>query len=676
MGQKENVDGGAPPSSIPGIEHKHDDAATRGVASHDRRASYRPKYVPLWNNLITITGLFVAAMAIMLLLTFGLFSVVAPAANPYVDIVGYLILPGMLAVGLLIVPLGILAKSWRLRRRDPDQPLAFRLPRIDLNDPDQRRVAKVFTGGTFVLLPLVGVTSYHGYHYTDSVEFCAQACHSVMKPEATTYAYSSHARVTCAECHIGEGASWFVKSKLSGTRQVLAVWRNSYSRPIPPAIHQLRPARETCERCHWPKKFFGAQLKEIVRFASDERNTRREIDMLLKTGGGDRATGRAEGIHLHMALAGRIEYVATDDELQEIPWVKYVDEEGDEWIYRSDGHPSSDPPPGGRLRRFDCMDCHNRPAHKFRSPQDAVDIFLDLGWIDATLPFIKREAVTVLAQPYPDLETANEKIGNHLVEFYRIHYPNTWETQRHSIDQAVDRVREIYGRSFFPTMKVDWQTYPDNIGHFISPGCFRCHEGRHVNQRGESISHDCKICHTFLNPVDHEGKTAFHREGEFIHPYELDPRHATLRCNQCHSGGVLKPPTCAGCHTMQASYRAGTLAAFESFNIPPEPMADDVGCEDCHDPSEPTSIEAINSMCMECHEDEEERFEGMLASWKQEVDQLLGEVEAGGGEKSRPLLEVLRQAGPLHNLEATRIIARALAGGSERQEPLQAPAGP
>ncbi|MEK7756170.1 MAG: NapC/NirT family cytochrome c, partial [Planctomycetota bacterium] len=356
------------------------------------REPYRPKFVPLWNNVISYFGLFLTAMAILLLLTFALFTVVTRQANPYVDIVGYLVLPGILVLGSLIVPVGMFFKSWRLRRRDPSQKLSFLFPRIDLNDPAQLRAAKVVVGGTFLMLPVVVVSSYHGYHYSDSAEFCAKACHKVMEPQATTYEHSAHARVACAECHIGEGASWFVKSKLSGTRQVFATIQESFPRPIPPAITNLRPARETCERCHWPKKFFGAQLREIVHFGADENNTRRELDMLLKTGGGDESIGRAEGIHMHMALEGRLEYVATDVKVQDIPWVKYTDRAGNVWIYRSDGRPSSDPIPEGPVRQLDCMDCHNRPAHNFRSPEEAVDIFLDVGRIDTTLPFIKREA--------------------------------------------------------------------------------------------------------------------------------------------------------------------------------------------------------------------------------------------------------------------------------------------
>ncbi len=625
----------------------------------DRRAPYKPKFAPLWNNLITIVGMFVVAMAVMLLLTFGLFSVVVPRKNPYVDIVGFLVLPSILIFGLLIIPFGILLKSWRLHRRDPEQHLAFRFPRVDLNDPTQRRVAKIVLLCTFILLPLVGVSSYHGYHYTDSAAFCAKACHAAMHPQATTFENSAHARVACAECHIGSGASWFVKSKLSGTRQVLAMWQDSFPRPIPSAITDLRPARETCEHCHWPRKFFGAQLREIVSFGSDEKNSRRDIDMLLNTGGGDETTGRAEGIHKHMALEGQIKYIATDEKLQTIPWVEFVESSGKRLIYRSDGRPSSDPQPEGQERILDCMDCHNRPAHKFRSPQQAVDIYLDIGKIDTTLPFIKREATKALVREYPDLETAKTQIGVRLTEFYRLDYPDVWQARKASVNQAIDMVREIYGHNFFPDMNVDWRTYPDNIGHMNSPGCFRCHDGSHVNQYGVRLSHDCKICHTFLNRVDREGGGTTVQEGEFIHSYELQGPHADLRCDKCHDGGESPHPTCAGCHTKQVEFRAGTLAAFQAFEIDPDPMAEAVDCEGCHDLSGPTNVEAIDALCLDCHDDEPERYEGMLASWKEEVALLLQGAAAMADEPTGQLIQALREAGPLHNIGATRKILGA-----------------
>ncbi len=619
--------------------------------------------VPLWNNLLTMGGIFLAIVGGLGLLTFGLFSSVSPTANPYVDIVGFLVLPGVLILGLVIIPFGILFKSWRLHRRNPEFKLAFRFPRIDLNDPRQRRAAKIVLGGTFILLPLVGVSSYHGYHFTDSARFCSESCHEVMEPQAVTYAQSGHARVPCAECHIGSGANWFVKAKLSGTRQVLAVLQNSYSRPIPSAIKHLRPARETCEQCHWPEKFFGAQLADLTRFASDESNTRHGIQMLLKTGGGSHSASHIAGIHKHIALAGRIEYIAADDKLQEIPWVKMTHYDGHEVVYRSDGQPHSGPKPVGQSRRMDCMDCHNRPAHNFLSPATAVDIALREGTVDVNLPFIKRESVAALVRSYPDAESAAAGIATAIASFYRANYPDVWRTRQASIRPAIEAVKRIYHTSFFSHMNVDWRTYPDNIGHKISPGCFRCHDGRHVDENGDAISHACSTCHTFLNPGGTIGESDVIHEGAFIHPFTLEGRHDELRCDRCHTGGVAPQTTCAGCHTAQAGFRAGTLVGFDSLNIPAEPMVDDVECADCHDLTQQTDHEAIDRLCLDCHEDEEERFTGMLASWKQEVEQLLSRAESTTDAEGKRVLRAVRQAGPLHNVEATRIIVRTLTEG-------------
>ncbi len=663
-------------SPLPESDATGQDAAEEATKPRvDRRAPYQPKDVPLWNNFITIVGMCLAATGVMLLLTFGAFSLVVSQKNPYVDIVGFLVLPGILIIGLLVIPFGILFKSWRIHRRDPEQHLAFRLPRFDLNDPKQRRVAKIALLCSLVFLPLVGISSYHGYHYTDSASFCSKACHAAMHPQATAFENSAHARVACAECHIGTGAGWFVKSKLSGTRQVLAMWQNSYPRPIPAAITDLRPARETCEQCHWPRKFFGAQLREIVHYASDEANTRREINMLLKTGGGDETTGRSSGIHKHMALRGMVKYVATDDKLQVIPWVEFTEPSGRVLTYRSDGRPTSDPRPDGIERTLDCMDCHNRPAHKFHSPQEAVDIHLEIGRtdsthearIDHTLPFIKREAMKVLSQSYPDVETANAEIGTSISEFYHLNYSKVWETRRPSVNRAIDIIRLVYRQNAFADMKVDWKTYPDNIGHMISPGCFRCHDGSHVNQYGERLSHKCGICHTFLNMVEPgQQDTMTVQEGEFVHPYALQGPHVEMRCDWCHTGGIAPVADCAGCHTESAALAAGHSAAFEEFSIEPDAMADSVGCEDCHDLSGPTGTEAIKRLCVDCHDEE---YGDILETRKRELDGLLAEVEKSCDAEGRRVLDALRRAGPLHNVEASRMILRSLTKGPASELP-------
>jgi len=616
---------------------------------------------PLWGNVLTMTGAFVALIAVILLMTFALFSVVSPASNPYVDIVGYMVLPGMLLIGLLLMPAGILFKSWRVKRHDPAQKLSLHF-RFDLTEPGQRRLALTIVVATFVFLPVIGVSSYHGYHYTDSTEFCGKACHSVMEPEATTHALSPHARVTCAECHIGEGAGWFVKSKLSGTRQVFAMWGETYSRPIPPAIHHLRPARDTCEECHWPQKFYGAQLKHFPHYAPDEANTDRSVNLLLNIGGGHHLTGRVEGIHWHMALANKVEYIATDEKLQEVPWVRIVDRYDQEKIYRSDGRPTSDPPPEGQRRHFDCMDCHNRPAHNFLAPDEAVDRVLDAGIINPGLPYIKREAIRALTATYESSEVAAKRIGGRLEEFYRDSYPELWsnDAKRVAINRAIDAVREIYKTNFFPYMRVDWQTYPDNIGHLNSPGCFRCHDDRHVNQFGETLEMDCDSCHTFLGEtVTDAGVTNYQTQTSYEHPWERVGVHKTLICSDCHTGGALPEPSCKECHSEVHAFGSADAAVFEPFAIEPDSMFEmELDCETCHPDAERVDPASMNDTCLDCHD--EEPYEGMVARWRSEMETKIGDLAPRLSGSQREVLEALRRAGPSHNIKAARKILAAL----------------
>jgi hypothetical protein len=503
-----------------------------------------PPRVNLLVNGISALGFFLVGLSLLLLLTYALFALLTHAANPYVDIIGYLILPSVFIMGLTIVPLGALWKLWRVRRQPGHAAVGIRLPRLDFNDrATRKRLGAFLLLNVIVILPVLAVTSYTGYNYTESSRFCGQTCHTVMEPEATAHANSPHARVSCAECHIGSGASWFVKSKISGARQVLAVALNTYRRPIPPAITELRPARDTCEECHWPAKFFGEQYKELVHFSPDEQNTRRSVRLLLQVGGADESIGRVTGIHMHMLVAGRIDYVASDEILQQIPWVRYTDSAGQVRIFRADGQPADAPPPAGIVRTVDCMDCHNRGAHHFRPPQLAVDQFMEVGRIDPRLPYVKRETVAALLGNYPDNDAADKAIADHITNFYLQTYPELALAKRAEIAQAVSATQTLYHRTVFNAMKVDWRTYPENIGHLISPGCFRCHDGLHRDAAGVPISSECNTCHKFLNAAADDPGTL--HVGEFQHSMDLS-QHRKLRCNECHNGGQLR--LCRDCH--------------------------------------------------------------------------------------------------------------------------------
>ena len=644
---------------------EHDDTRAGSAPARAGSLADAPGGRPLWSNPLTLLGAALAGLALMLLLTFALFQVVAPASNPYVDIIGYMVLPGGLAIGLILMPLGTLVRTWRLRRHDPSQRLVFRFPRVNLADPQQLLIAKIFVYGSVIVLPVAAVCGYQGYHYTDSTTFCAKACHIVMEPEATTHELSSHARVTCAECHIGAGASWFVKSKLSGTRQVFAMLAESYSRPIPPAIKHLRPARETCEECHWPERFYGDELVEIVRFAPDETNTRRAISMLLKTGGGGETTGRAHGIHVHTSSAETIEFVALDDRLQDIPWVRLTDQAGQVRVFRSDGVAGGEPPAGAILRRMDCMDCHNRPAHAFAPPGEAVDAALAVGKLDSSLPFIKRVAIeALLVTGDADAAAGRARIAKTLEAFYREQQAEVWQARQPAVEAAIAQVQALHDQIVFPYMRVDWRTYPNNIGHKRSRGCYRCHDGRHVDDAGAAISHACDNCHTFLNPVDPKAPDGPLQYGEFQHSIELAGPHAELRCDQCHGTARVLEPTCAGCHAEVADWRSGKLvaAAGLDLDLPAEPMADSLDCEDCHDLSKPLALATMAAGCVDCHDD---KYGPMLQAWADEAKPLLDEAEAavGADAERQAILEAVRRAGPLHNIEATRLVAGQLKAG-------------
>lgn len=524
------------------MESKTTDSGDRGRGTPSWRDPTRLRF--LATNVVSFFGFMLIGVGLILMVTFFIFTLVSPSTSPYLGIVGYLFLPGVLVSGLVLVPAGMVIKHLRLRRGEKGKPGEAVYPRIDLNNPKTRRSLVLFAAfSCFLVLPLLAVSGYFGFRWTESTTFCGKICHTVMKPQYVAHERSAHARVECAECHIGPGASWFVKSKITGLSQVIAVLLNTYPRPLPNAITHLRPARETCEECHWPAQFFGPEYKKLDRYRPNEANSLFVIHMLLKTGGANRLAGRVVGIHMHMTEYGRMEYVATDPDLQDIVWVRHILKSGEAVVYRSDGKPADAPPPEGRRRRLDCMDCHNRGAHHFRSPQAALDRYISAGRIDPALPDVKHQAVEALASVSRDSRDARRDIADYLTGYYRVRFPNTWALWEPRVLQAIGATQHIYEENFFPTMREDWLTYPENIGHKDSAGCFRCHDGLHVASSGKTIPSGCGICHVFMNPVKGEEEALV--EGPFVHPMDLT-KHLNLRCSQCHTGGVLLG--CLDCH--------------------------------------------------------------------------------------------------------------------------------
>jgi hypothetical protein len=338
--------------------------------------------------------------------------------------------------------------------------------------------------------------TYAAVGYMDSVTFCGQTCHTVMQPEYTAYQNSPHSRVECTKCHIGPGASWFVKSKLSGVRQVFAVALNTHPRPIPTPVHNLRPARDTCEACHWPQKYGQDRVRVVEKFADDEANTNTKTVLLMKIGGGNHGVG-IHGTHLGRANGDVvIEYGHSDEGRQNIPWIKST-VRGKTTIYATaDAKPDG---AGLQRREMDCMDCHNRPSHAFDMPDRALDKAFATGLIPANLPFAKKTGLEVVKAKYTTRDEAAQKLPAAFTAWYKQNQPGLYAQRAADVEAAAREVLAVWNRNIFPEMNVNWGQYPINIGHTDFPGCFRCHDGGHNSSDGRTVSQDCNSCHNILS---------------------------------------------------------------------------------------------------------------------------------------------------------------------------------
>jgi hypothetical protein len=449
-------------------------------------------FITLTRNTLSLIGAVIATASAILIITLWVLESVGLEGSPYIGILAYLILPGIFILGLVLIPIGILRQRRRDRRMEArgEVPAA---PILDFNDPRTRNRALVFTALTAINVIILAVATYEGVDTMESTEFCGEACHSVMAPEYTAYQRSSHARVACVDCHIGPGADWFVKSKLSGAWQVISVNFDLYPRPIPTPIHNLRPARETCEQCHWPTKFVGDRLQVVDQFSEDEANTHLKTVLLMRIGG---QFGTAfHGIHWHVNPGVEIRYLS--DETREIIY--------DVEMRTADGEvvrftpPEGQPAPAGAVwRTMDCVDCHNRPSHTFSSPDVETDAALLTGRIPRDLPYIRREAVRLLDADYASHDEAQRAIAEGLQQFYGREYPQVARQRAAALLDVAEVLGDVYSANVFPSMNVDWGTYPNHIGHERSPGCFRCHNDEHATPDGRVISQDCSLCHGLL----------------------------------------------------------------------------------------------------------------------------------------------------------------------------------
>lgn len=435
---------------------------------------------------------------------------------------------------------------------------------------DSSRWARVLPYAVLGVLTLIVFASAgFAWEYTNSPEFCGTACHT-MPPEYTSYLVSPHARVDCVECHLGRGyIATNVTRKAGDVKHIFSLVFKNYEFPI--KADELRPARETCEKCHFPEKFSDDSLREIVRFADDPDNTPMTTYLILKTGGGSERLGLGRGIHWH--IENRVDFLPLDSHEQVIPYVRV---EGDgsitEYVDIESGIDPETINPDD-LEEMDCITCHNRITHLVPPPEDTIDQLIARGLISSSIPEIRLKAVEVYSQLYDSKELGLNGIAG-LVNYYQVYYPDYYATNNDTIEAAITALQEVYEINVHPEQNSDWTSHPSNIGHKDSPGCFRCHDGKHLNDQDEAIRLECNVCHSIpviAGPADFVADIEISRGPE--PQSHLNPNWITLHrevfdpsCENCHTtdnpGGTDNSSFCSNsaCH--------GAVWEFAGFDAP------------------------------------------------------------------------------------------------------------
>jgi nitrate/TMAO reductase-like tetraheme cytochrome c subunit len=480
-----------------------------------------------FRNWISWTGLLLSASALFSFFLLFALDLFTGHPNPYLGILAYVVAPSFFILGLAITLFGAILQ-WRRNRRalKAAEPLVIK---IDLARERDRKILWIFATVAVAFLFLSAVGSYQTYQLTESVQFCGKACHLPMEPQFVAAQHTAHAKVECVACHVGPGAAAYFKTKLNGVKQLYHTAANDFERPIYVTATNPRPTQAICEQCHWPKKYVGNVERTYHHYLSDEKNTPFAVRLLLNVGGGDPSNGPQGGIHWHMNIANKIEYITTDERLMNIPWVRSTNPQGVTTVY-SDPNFKNDIDKY-QIRRMDCMDCHSRPAHKIHNPNEAVDLAMSTGRLDPKIPWLKSKTVAALTKAYATQSEAEQGITASLREAYPD--PN-------QAGPIIKEAQAIYRENFFPEVKVDWRTHPDFVGHKSWNGCFRCHDGKHVAADGKKSikASDCKSCHLILAQGSGDALNQIDPKGHnFIH---IDAEYSEFTCVECHTGGPQK----------------------------------------------------------------------------------------------------------------------------------------
>lgn len=476
-------------------------------------------------------------------------------------------------------------------------------------DTERRRIPVrqiLLIGGAFILgFIVLGIAAIQIWEYSNSVPFCANFCHDVHPEEIGAFQDSYHASIKCVECHMGRVSTLQnIVLKASHFRHLPEVIFNNYDRPL--ESETMRPANESCELCHWPPAFHGDTVREMPHFLPDEENTAQRIYLILKTAGGARERGLGVGIHWH--ITNPVEFVSTGEGHHEILWVRTTLPDGRTIEYNDITQPlTPEQIATAEKHLMDCVDCHNRVGHPFPSPEDLTDQALADGRLDPDLPYAKREMINLLTGAHATQEQALAAVGQVRAR-YETEHPEAAETMAREIAQADELAQFLLKQLVFEEPGVTWRDFSDHSEHMEFPGCFRCHDGKHLSEDGQSIRLHCNICHSIPlivqagerlseMPVGTVTEPASHLQTNFMadHRFQADDS-----CAVCHGEiefGSDNSSFCANSACHDHAWPEVELDAAFPHPIPLENKHAEVWCHDCHEGVRQPEFE-----CANCHE--------------------------------------------------------------------------
>jgi hypothetical protein len=404
-----------------------------------------------------------------------------------------------------------------------------------------------------IVLIVASTIGIAGWEFSNSDMFCAKVCHDVHPEEPYAHQASQHANVSCVECHTGRLSTFkSMSTKITHTKHL---WNliTGYERPL--TSPSMPASGKSCERCHSNQSHTNDSVRVLKHYASDEENTETTIRLTMRTAGTFAREDGGQGIHWHSETGTRVRFIATDKQNQNIPWVKATWPDGKTVVYTDVTQPLTDDQIAhSEKKEMECTDCHNRVGHHFVNPEAILDHALATGWLNRRLPFIKSRLKNLLDEEYETKEDAlnlfKEASEQYLRDFPNI--PQDFpEDFARSMEFASERQKSYANwliRSRFRHPGVSWQSFQDLSGHKYTPGCFRCHSGKHYDDKGNPISVNCTTCHNvpFIRherePMSWRKKPSLgnlkprsHKQSDFILKHrELEGES----CKTCH--GIIR----------------------------------------------------------------------------------------------------------------------------------------